>query len=67
MPVVITGLVPEIHVVLLSMDEDVDGRVKPGHDELLLICRCETTLICLTGRFLIPLSSPISKNISVPF
>jgi hypothetical protein len=33
-PLVITGLVPVIHVLLLSFgDKDVDGRVKPGHDE----------------------------------
>ncbi len=31
---VITGLVPVIHVLLqVSGDKDVDGRVKPGHDE----------------------------------
>jgi hypothetical protein len=31
---VITGLVPVIHALLsFSEDEDVDGRVKPGHDE----------------------------------
>jgi hypothetical protein len=29
---VITGLVPVIHA-LPSRDKDVDGRVKPGHDE----------------------------------
>jgi hypothetical protein len=28
------GLVPGIHVFLL-LHEDVDGRVKPGHDEAL--------------------------------
>jgi hypothetical protein len=32
---VITGLVPVIHVLLsLGGDKDVDGRVKPGHDEM---------------------------------
>jgi hypothetical protein len=34
--VVVTGLVPVIHVFTLlsfSGDKDVDGRVKPGHDE----------------------------------
>ena len=30
--VVITGLDPVIHVFLFCGDEDVDGRVKPGHD-----------------------------------
>jgi hypothetical protein len=31
--IVITGLVPVIHVLLsLPQSEDVDGRVKPGHD-----------------------------------
>ncbi len=28
------GLVPDIHVFLFSCDKDVDGRDKPGHDEL---------------------------------
>ena len=28
------GLVPGIHVFTASKKEDVDGRVKPGHDEL---------------------------------
>jgi hypothetical protein len=27
------GLVPGIHVFLSSSKKDVDGRVKPGHDE----------------------------------
>ena len=32
---VITGLVPVIQVLLpLHGDEDVDGRVKPGHDDV---------------------------------
>ncbi len=26
------GLVPGIHVLCLALDEDVDGRDKPGHD-----------------------------------
>ena len=30
------GLVPGIHV-LLHVNQDVDGRDKPGHDELPLI------------------------------
>ena len=31
---VITGLVPVIHALLaISGEKDVDGRVKPGHDE----------------------------------
>jgi hypothetical protein len=30
--VVITGLVPVIHVLLCLFDEGVHGRVKPGHD-----------------------------------
>jgi hypothetical protein len=29
------GLVPAIHVLTFSRKEDVDARVKPGHDELL--------------------------------
>jgi hypothetical protein len=28
------GLVPGIHVLLLALKKDVDGRDKPGHDEL---------------------------------
>jgi hypothetical protein len=31
---VITGLVPVIHVLLLYGEKDVDGRVKPGHDDV---------------------------------
>jgi hypothetical protein len=32
--IVITGLVPVIYVLLtLWYGKDVDGRVKPGHDE----------------------------------
>jgi hypothetical protein len=27
------GLVPGIHVFLSTKKKDVDGRVKPGHDE----------------------------------
>jgi hypothetical protein len=27
------GLVPDIHVFLFPAEQDVDGRVKPGHDE----------------------------------
>ena len=27
------GLVPGIHVLLYAIKKDVDGRVKPGHDE----------------------------------
>jgi len=27
------GLVPGIHVLRLTLNEDVDGRDKPGHDE----------------------------------
>jgi len=29
------GLVPGIHVVASLAKEDVDGRDKPGHDEIL--------------------------------
>ena len=31
--VVMPGLVPGIHVFGAVREEDVDGRVKPGHDE----------------------------------
>jgi hypothetical protein len=40
------GLVPGIHVLLSLMQQDVDGRDKPGHDDLAvptssgLICDC---------------------------
>jgi hypothetical protein len=30
---VMPGLVPGIHVLGVAALEDVDGRVKPGHDE----------------------------------
>jgi hypothetical protein len=30
---VMPGLVPGIHVLRLGRHQDVDGRVKPGHDE----------------------------------
>jgi len=30
---VMPGLVPGIHVLAASRKKDVDGRVKPGHDE----------------------------------
>jgi hypothetical protein len=32
---VMPGLVPGIHVLLLSSKEDVDGRDEPGHDDSL--------------------------------
>jgi hypothetical protein len=31
---VMPGLVPGIHVFLCLSEQDVDGRDKPGHDEL---------------------------------
>jgi hypothetical protein len=31
------GLVPGIHVFLLRRNKDVDGRVKPGHDDVVTI------------------------------
>jgi len=34
---VMPGLDPGIHVLLLRRRKDVDGRVKPGHDDLLLL------------------------------
>ncbi|WP_283806895.1 hypothetical protein [Bradyrhizobium lablabi] len=33
--VVMAGLDPAIHVFLLRHRQDVDARVKPGHDESL--------------------------------
>jgi hypothetical protein len=34
---VMPGLVPGIHVFGAMCKEDVDGRDKPGHDELLTL------------------------------
>jgi hypothetical protein len=34
---VMPGLVPGIHVLLHSSQENVDGRDKPGHDEKRVI------------------------------
>jgi hypothetical protein len=31
------GLVPSIHVFPSLLQQDVDGRVKPGHDERKLV------------------------------
>jgi hypothetical protein len=36
---VMPGLVPGIHVLLFCRGKDVDGRVKPGHDELINLTR----------------------------
>ena len=33
------GLVPGIHVLRCSNEKGVDGRVKPGHDELQFTAR----------------------------
>jgi hypothetical protein len=35
---VMPGLVPGIHALLFSCGKDVDGRVKPGHDDLTHTC-----------------------------
>jgi hypothetical protein len=35
---VMPGLVPGIHVFRHNGSKDVDGRVKPGHDEWLMRC-----------------------------
>jgi hypothetical protein len=32
--IVMPGLVPGIHVLAADEKKDVDGRVKPGHDEI---------------------------------
>jgi hypothetical protein len=34
---VMPGLVPGIHVFAVSPQEDVDGRVKSGHDESTML------------------------------
>jgi hypothetical protein len=34
-PFVMPGLVPGIHAFLQQRNQDVDGRVKPGHDTVL--------------------------------
>jgi len=52
--VVITGLVPVIHVLTCHRKKDVDARHKAGHDEPP------------DGQITNSLSTPISKNISVP-
>jgi hypothetical protein len=53
--VVITGLVPVIHVLFgMRGTKDVDARHKAGHDEPP------------DGQITNSLSTPISKNISVP-
>ncbi|MDO8979449.1 MAG: hypothetical protein Q7V17_09485 [Afipia sp.] len=41
--IVITGLDPVIHVLLAKSNEGVDGRVKPGHDELQMRCSAHHT------------------------
>jgi len=33
------GLDPAIHVLQFVMPKDVDARDKPGHDELIELCR----------------------------
>ena len=33
--IVITGLVPGIHVLAMRLRKDVDGRDEPGHDDLV--------------------------------
>jgi hypothetical protein len=38
------GLVPGIHDFLSYLSEDVDGRVKPGHDEFLGVFRSKRGL-----------------------
>jgi hypothetical protein len=39
---VMPGLVPGIHVFQQCSKQDVDGRVKPGHDDVLMN-RCLAT------------------------
>jgi hypothetical protein len=36
------GLDPGIHVLAVCSKKDVDGRVKPGHDEESYLARCIT-------------------------
>jgi hypothetical protein len=31
------GLVPGIHAFMRHIEKDVDGRVKPGHDDFLVL------------------------------
>jgi hypothetical protein len=42
---VMPGLVPGIHVFATTSEKDVDGRVKPGHDERNQ--KCPTLLAAL--------------------
>ena len=49
------GLVPGIHVLGVSRKKDVDGRVKPGHDESAVLIRRPTAigsmpLLTISGR-----------------
>ncbi len=39
------GLVPGIHVLFSTGQKDVDGRVKPGHDENVLFPLFQKRLI----------------------
>ena len=45
---VVPGLDPGIYVFLTLLQQDVDGRVKPGHDERKLVkyaqTACESTV-----------------------
>jgi len=34
---VMPGLVPGIHAFMRHIEKDVDGRVKPGHDDFLVL------------------------------
>ena len=44
MKLVMPGLVPGIHVFVSRCRKDVDGRVKPGHDDYLKHRRVKLTL-----------------------
>jgi hypothetical protein len=46
------GLVPGIHVLLgLAKKQDVDGRDKPGNDELCLRCAADALGVLLERDF----------------
>jgi hypothetical protein len=45
------GLVPGIHVFLTLLQQDMDGRVKPGHDEEKVVKYAQTACESTTSGF----------------
>src|ERR1700722_435528 len=48
------GLVPGIHVLLTCAKQDVDGRAKPGHDEIYRKCAISIATFEADLRFVPP-------------